>query len=145
RLWNALEDSDAAVAFGAMRELFARPGPAVALFRERSPFAACDNTVVDRWIRDLDADAFAVREKATAELTAIANKIEPRLRKFLAEKPSAEARRRIEGILETTGRMTPERLRGVRSVEVLEHLGTAEARELLAQAAGGAEGDVLTR
>jgi WD40 repeat protein len=145
RLWLALQNPDAAVAFRAMRELLARPGPAVAMLRDRLQLVAADNKLVDRWLRDLDADAFAARERAAAELKAVANKIEPRLRKFLAEKPSAEAKRQIEGILESTRGMTPDQLLEVRSVEVLERLGTAEARDLLGSLARGAERSLLAR
>ena len=52
--------------------------------------------------------------------------------------PSAEAKRRIEGLLSVMpatvqGLPVPgETLRGVRAVEVLERVGTAQARELVA-------------
>ena len=41
--------------------------------------------------------------------------------------------------------MTPERLRGIRAVEVLERLATPEARKLVEELARGAEGVRLTR
>jgi hypothetical protein len=43
------------------------------------------------------------------------------------------------------GRLTGEELRRVRAVEVLEAVGTAEARDLLGVLAKGAPGAALTR
>lgn len=43
------------------------------------------------------------------------------------------------------GSNTPEQLRALRSLEVLEHIGTPEAKQLLERLAGGAEGARLTR
>jgi hypothetical protein len=61
--------------------------------------------------------------------------------------PSAEVKRRAEVILEKYRAglsASPEGLRLVRSVEVLEHLGTAEARTLLETLAKGPAGAELT-
>jgi hypothetical protein len=92
----------------------------------------------------LDADAFAAREKAVAELRLAADRAEAALRRALKDNPSAEAKRRIEAVLESVG-AGAERLREARSVEVLERIATAEARELLASLAGGAKDALLTR
>jgi hypothetical protein len=67
------------------------------------------------------------------------------LREALTKTPSAEARRRIERVLELAGPATPERRREVRAVETLERLGSPEAQRLLSSLAGGAEGALLTR
>jgi hypothetical protein len=61
------------------------------------------------------------------------------------EPVSAEVKRRVEHVLESADRLTPELLRQMRAVEVLEHLDTPEARELLARLAGGADGALQTR
>jgi WD40 repeat protein len=146
KLWTALEDADASLAFKAMRELFARPGPAVALLRERlRPAAGVDEKAVRGWLRDLDSDTFAVREKAAAELEAAVDSAEPILRAALKEKQTAETKRRIEGILEAAGSGAQGRRRQVRAVEVAEHLATPEARELLKAWSAGADGVLLTR
>jgi WD40 repeat protein len=145
-LWNALNDADAPAAFAAVRRLLARPGPAVELLRQHLPPAPAvgDKTVRDL-LRDLDADDFAVREKAATDLAAVADRAEPALRKALAEKVSVETRRQIEHALEMVVPAASERRRELRAVEVLERLGTAEARELLASLAGGAKESFLTR
>jgi RNA polymerase sigma factor (sigma-70 family) len=145
-LWKALDGADAAAAFAAMRQLLGRPGRAVALLRERlRPAAEVDDKDIQRLLRDLDSDAFAEREKAAADLRAVADRAEAALRKALQDNPSAEARRRIEAVLESAGPAAAERRREVRSVEVLERIGTAEARELLTSLAGGAKYALLTR
>jgi dipeptidyl aminopeptidase/acylaminoacyl peptidase len=145
-LWDALADPSAPAGFDAMRRLLARPGPGVALLGERlRPAPAVREGDVQRLLRDLDAAAFAVREKATAELEAAADRAEPILRKALADQPSVEAKRQIERALQSAGPDAPARRREARAVEVLERLGTKEARDVLAALAGGAEGAFLTR
>ena len=54
-----------------------------------------------------------------------------RLRKKLAEKPSLEVRQRIKQILSKLESSSPERLREVRAIQILEYAGTAEAKECL--------------
>jgi WD40 repeat protein len=145
-LWKTLDDADASAAFAAMRQLLARPGPAVALLRERlRPAAEVGDKDVQRLVRDLDADTFAAREKAAFDLRSVADRAEVALRKALKDNPPAEAKRRIEAVLESTGPAGTERRREARSVEVLERIATAEARELLAALARGAEGARATR
>jgi hypothetical protein len=87
-----------------------------------------------RLIADLDADRFAVREKAAEELEKLTDLAAPALEKALQGNPSPETRQRIESILgklavDTTP--APEVLRGLRAVEVLEWIGGPEARDQL--------------
>ncbi len=145
-LWDALDNADAAAAFGAMRQLLARPGPAVGLLRERlRPAPAVDAKTLPRLLDELDADDFAVREKAFKDLEPVADRAEAALRKALAEKPSAETKRRIEQLLDAAAPAAVGKRREVRAVEVLERLGTARARELLGALAGGDKDALLTR
>lgn len=72
----------------------------------------------------------------------------PALRKALAGKPSLEMRRRVEPIvknLESWPASSSAALRDWRALEVLEHLGTPEARRLLRQLADGVPEAGLTR
>jgi hypothetical protein len=144
-LWTMLDDDSAAGAFVAMQTLLAHPGPAVALLRERlRPAPLVDGKVAGQLLRDLDADAFAVREKAAADLEALGENAEPLLRKALQEKPSAEVKRRIDRILESPDFAASRRLRTVRAVEVLERIGSADARKLLENLAAGADAALMT-
>jgi sugar lactone lactonase YvrE len=145
-LWSMLGDDSAAGAFVAMRTLLANPEPAVALLRKRlRPTPFLDVKVAAQLLHDLDADAFAVREKAAADLEALGENAEPLLRKALQEKPSAEVKRRIDRILESPDFAAPRRLRTVRAVEVLERIGSADARKLLENLAAGADAALMTR
>jgi hypothetical protein len=76
----------------------------------------------------------------------LGEQVEAALVKALADRPSLEARRRIERVLEvirTT--LPPERLREVRAAEALEAIGTSEARRLLEELVRGAPEARLTR
>jgi hypothetical protein len=118
----------------------------VELLRQRlRPAPAVDEKAVRGLLRELEADDFAARKKAAAELEAVADRAEPVLRKVLAENPSAETKRQIEHVLELARPSAPQRRREARAVEVLERLGTPEARELLAALAGGDKESFLTR
>ena len=66
------------------------------------------------------------------------------LRKKLAEKPSLEVRQQIEQLLTKVEQLTPESIRALRASEVLEHLGSPEAKQVLEMLATGAEGTRLT-
>src|SRR5262249_55252835 len=69
-LWDGLAHSDASVAFAAVRQLLARPGPGVALLREQVGRTAVDDREAARLVRDLGDDDFRTRERASARLTA---------------------------------------------------------------------------
>jgi WD40 repeat protein len=145
RLWDVLAGADAPAAFQAMRQLAARPGDAVALVRDRlRPAVAYDAGRLRRLLRDLDADDFKVRERATAELSRDAEQVEGALREAQAG-ATAEARRRLDLVLRGLKGPSPERLRQLRSLEVLEWVGTPPARDALRSLAGGAPGTQLTR
>jgi hypothetical protein len=62
----------------------------------------------------------------------------PALRRA-ADAAPAEARRRLEALLADldAGRPNAETLRGLRAIELLEHVGGAEARRVLEALAGG--------
>ncbi len=97
-------------------------------------------------ITDLDSKKFEVRQKATVELEKHGDLSAGALRQLLERTPSLELRRRAEQILEKLdGPFTsPDRLRAIRGVEVLEHIGTPEAQRVLAELARGMPGTDLT-
>jgi RNA polymerase sigma factor (sigma-70 family) len=143
-LWEGLADADAAAAFGVMRRLLARPGAAVELAHERlQPIPPADGRV-RRLLRDLNDERFAVRESATAALKKVAGQFDGALRQAREQTRSAETRRRLDEILQQAEDRTPERLRQVRAVEVLELIGSPEAVRVLDGLAAGAAGARLT-
>jgi WD40 repeat protein len=141
--WADLADADPAKALPAVAALAGQPEKAVLLLKGRlKPASAVAEADVKRLIADLDAGAFAARDKATKQLEELAEQAEPYLRKAIEAGPTAEANRRIGDILDRTAGpvMSPDRLRATRAVQVLELIGTPDARGLLREwAAGGAD------
>jgi WD40 repeat protein len=147
-LWSDLAGADAARAYQAVATLAAAPQQALSLLREHlTPAAAVDRRRIARLIGELESDEFAVREKAMNELTQLGDTAEVSLREASAARPALELRRRLDQLLDKLqGPVTaPERLRQLRAVEVLEHVGSPEAREVLEKLAGGAPEARLTR
>jgi RNA polymerase sigma factor (sigma-70 family) len=145
RFWNELGDEkNAARSYQAMRMLLRDPtGTTRWLGGQVRPIPATAAAPIPRWIADLDSADFAVREKAMRELAERGEAVEGALRRVLEGTPSLEVRQRIKLLLEKM--QGAHRLRMLRAVEVLEHLGTAEARQLLATLARGAPEARLTQ
>jgi hypothetical protein len=145
-LWKALAGDDAAEAYRAIWALIDAPAQTVTWMREHlPPIAPVQPRQLARLIADLDSDEFAVRSKATEELERLGELAEKALRGRLAGKPTLECRRRCEELLAKLSVLSGERLRAVRAVEVLEHLGAAEARTLLEKWRRGAPQARLTQ
>ncbi len=149
QLWADLADRDAAKAFGAIGHLIAAPQQAVAMLQENlKPVPVSDDSKqVARWIAELDSERFEARQQAMAALGQLGERAEPDLRIALDGKPSLEARKRIEELLVNVRESvsTPENLRKLRAVEVLERIGTTHAEGLLRTLANGAPRALLTR
>jgi WD40 repeat protein len=142
--WEALQGEDAASAGRAMADLIRAPQAAV-------PFLAGhvqpmpENGPEQRrriagLIADLDSATLAPRQRATRELGKLGEAAEPALREVLAAGDSLELRRRVAALLrqrDELGRVH-DRLRLTRAVEVLERVGTPEARRLVEALAQGA-------
>jgi hypothetical protein len=81
------------------------------------------------------------------ELENLGEQAEPALRKALEGKPPAEVRRQVEELLaKLQGPLTsPEPLRAVRAVAVLEQIGTPKARRVLEALSEGAPTGRLTQ
>jgi RNA polymerase sigma factor (sigma-70 family) len=130
RCWNDLGHADAARAYQSILALIGSPKEAVELLKNRlSPVTVAEPKRVAPLLVALGSDQFAERDKAMIELEKWGLAVEPALREALNAKPSLELRRRIEAILEKLA--GGPRLRFVRALEVLEHIGNAEARQML--------------
>jgi hypothetical protein len=149
-LWADLGSSDPVRTYFARWTLAASSRQTVPYIKERvrpvAPPAAEQQRQVDRLIAELDNDEFEVREKATVELGKLGESVVPALRQALKDKPSAEAARRIEKLLQPYNKVagepgTPPELN---ALGVLEYAGTAEAKELLEALAKGTPGARLT-
>jgi hypothetical protein len=145
-LWDDLGNADAARADRAIWALVAAGQQALPVLRKNLPPAPAPRPDWRAWVKDLDSEQFAVRDKASRALEALGERAYPLLQKALTDAPSLEVRRRIEKLL---GRLnypltSPKTIRELRAVEVLEHIGTAQARQVLQQLSRGAPGSRLT-
>jgi hypothetical protein len=84
---------------------------------------------------------------ATRELARLGPVVEPDLRQALGGDLSPERRYRVERLLGlwTLPVRSPDRLRELRAVAVLEYAATRQARQLLRELAAGEPGSWLTR
>jgi WD40 repeat protein len=142
--WQALAGEDAREAYEAIGRLASFPRQSVALLRRRlRPVVVPDPQALARLMAGLDSERFEERKQAVRELEGLGLAAEPALRRALAGKPSLEARRRIESLVERLeGSEWP---RAARAVEALEAMGTADARDLLQALAQGTPESRLTQ
>jgi RNA polymerase sigma factor (sigma-70 family) len=137
--WADLEGKDAARAGRAIWTLAADPARSVPFLAKQLRTAAAELKTqlagVPQLIRDLDDDAFAVRENAKTELARLGEAAEPAMSQALAKSPPLEVRRRLEDLLKDVEAnrqvLSGEPLRRLRVVETLEQVGAAEARTAL--------------
>jgi hypothetical protein len=144
-LWTDLADGDAARAYRAACTLAAARTQSIPFLAEHLPPArrGPSREQIEPLVRELDADSFAEREKAMKELGRLGEPAAPALRQVLAGKPSLEVRRRIDDLLAALERQPG--LRAARAIEMLERIGTPEARHVLMSLTGGAPEARLTR
>ena len=142
-----LGSPDAAHAQRGMEFLFRRPADAVKLLAEKLPVpkpVPADR--VARLVADLDSDDFLTRTAAAKDLEAVGGEAGAALRAAAEKSPSAEVRRSAGELAAKADAPAtrPDDLRVLRAVEVLEHVGTPAARDVLKAWAGGPAGHRLT-
>jgi hypothetical protein len=146
--WRDLASPDVSQAYPAVRAMAEVPRDVLAFIRKRvRPAAARDPMRLAQLVADLDADRYGVRERAERELASWGEAAVPALRKALKDPPSVEARTRMERLLDQakSSALSPETLQGLWTVELLEHLATPEARELLKVLSRGDSAGWVTR
>src|SRR5579883_563060 len=141
-LWTELRDTDAAKAHAALWMLVATPNQALSFLKEHLHPEPCVSAErLRQLIADLDADDFARREAASHDLAKLGVEAAPALRKELEANPSLEKRRRVQALLDGLAcqtEMTPDALRQLRAIQVLEQIGSPDARQILTSLAKGA-------
>ncbi len=148
RLWTELGDPEAGKGYRAGWALAAVPARSVPFLAERlGPVPLVGAKRLAQLVADLDSARYATRQQAERELQRLGDLAEPALRRALEANPSLEMKRRIEALLERAeGPVSaPEPLRTLRAVEVLERIGSAEARRVLQRLAEGEPEALLTR
>ena len=119
----------------------AADGPTtLAAFKERlHPVRPISPEKLSRLLKELDSDEFAVREAANRELEKLGDVVATTVRQTLARPGlSLEMRRRWKRLLHPSTKSPASVCVSCAALEVLEMVGTAEARELLRTLAGGA-------
>lgn len=140
--WADLGGEDAARAGESIGALIVGRQTVVFLKERLHPAVAPEARRVTRLLADLDSADFPMRERATRELEKLGETVVPSLRRALVDRPTLEVRRRIEGIL---ARQPIVNLRPLRAIEVLEHIGDRESRQVLQTLAEGMPEARLTR
>jgi hypothetical protein len=146
--WTTLGNHHSAQGYSALESLAVAPSSVLPFLKDRfGPLAAVDATLIGQWVVDLNNNDFKIRDKAMHELRKVGESARPALEKALAKDPPLEMKKRIDQLLDRLepGRMDPERLRLLRTIQLLEKIGTAEARELLERFATGNPADPLTQ
>jgi RNA polymerase sigma factor (sigma-70 family) len=132
--WTDLGGDDAAKAYRAIWALASVPVQTLPFLKEQLPLGTDSKGRITQLIAKLDDDAFAVREKASADLKKLGPAAGPALRQAMVGQPSPEVRRRVEKLLADWPRgegPSPEYVQALRALEALELMGTPAARQLL--------------
>jgi dipeptidyl aminopeptidase/acylaminoacyl peptidase len=149
QMWNDFASDDEATVYSTVQAFTARPKQAVEfLGKQLKGPAPLDADRIDKLLRDLDNDDFETREKAQQELQNGGELVEKALKKIAMEKKlPIEAERRVAEVLQVyAGRSVYIEQRCQRgALEVLERLGTPEAKKVLQTFADGPADAFLTR
>jgi hypothetical protein len=139
QLWLDLHDGDAGRGYRAVAALVAAPEQAVTLLRRKITLpTAEEQRRIQTWIDDLSSSKFPVRSRATEELTRLSEPAAPALRQALRDSLPLEPKRRIEALLGGMLSISPGPwLATLRAFDVLELIGTPDARQLLAELSKG--------
>jgi hypothetical protein len=141
--WAVLLSTDDTAAYRAMGELAADPAGTVAFLKAHLKSTPTPTDAdMDRLLAGLAASKFADREAAARNLDALGVLAVPKVRDRLPKVNSAEVRERLDKFLkqhDRPGRTSGYRLREDRTVELLEAIGTPEARQVLDGLAHGEE------
>jgi hypothetical protein len=149
-LWADLNSNQPPRAFQAIFALAAAPRRTVPFLKNRLRPAVSRPDLAGRLthlIAGLDDQRYAVRRNASRELEQLGKLAEPILKRVREETASAEVRRRASRLLDklAAAEPSPEQILAQRATEVLERIGTPEAKAFLERLARGADGVWLTQ
>ena len=136
RLWSALADDKAAEAWDAIWTLAMSPKQSLPFLKARLlPRLKADVGRLAALVRDLDADEFEAREKATETLRSLGEAAESYLRGRLKEGGlTPEADRRLREVLHDLDERSREGRRLDRVFAVLERMTDGGAKDLVGAA-----------
>jgi WD40 repeat protein len=116
------------------------PDKTVPLLAKRlGPVREPDAKMLSQWIKHLDSQQFREREEAMKTLAELGELMEPALRAALKQPVTVEFKLRAQQLLQKLDQpeSQPDRLRQLRAIEILERIGTAEARVVLTRLSTG--------
>ena len=132
--WARLRNGKADEAYRSKWALAGDAKKTVEFFRTRLPSTPPISAErIKSWIADLDSQQYTVRERAQSDLQDHFGECEESLRNALVGSITAEAKNRVNRIIEANFAAIPkpDQLRDLRAIEILEQIGTPEARDLL--------------
>jgi hypothetical protein len=144
-LWADLSGRHAPRTYAAFWRLVAAADQAVPFLAEKlGPPGSPEPAVaqIRKWVRDLDDDAFRVREAATAALAAHLDTVATELEGVARSTASPEVRARATRLLALRDGVSPERDRFEKAVRVLEYAESPEAKAVLERLAGAGRAGV---
>jgi len=147
-LWTTLGGKDVFKAYKAIWTLVQAPGDSVRFLSDHlRPAIPAKKVRLNRLILELDSPRFTVRQKARRELEELGNQAVPTLQAAQKGHQSVEVRQEITRLLKRIDdyKLTPEQVRMSRALEVLERIGTFQARVVMRQLAAGAPRAFLTQ
>ncbi len=146
--WLDLAKGKGDRAHHAIRSLVAAGDQSVTFLQQVCPpHPKEDFEKIPQLLRDLDSDQFPIREKAAAQLEIMGEKVVPALLKLQQKPPSLEVSRRVDYLLKKLEKasISPEKIRSLRAVEVLERIATPQAQRVLESLSQGAQEAFLTQ
>jgi WD40 repeat protein len=145
--WTILAGEDAKEAYQAIWKLIASPDRTIPFLREHlQPATRPNKDQVQKWIADLGDNSFTRREMAFKQLANLEEFLEPFLIDALKGELSEEQRQRVEKLLPI--HFTPssgDKLRHLRTLQILERIATPEARQMVEKLAKGAPESRVTQ
>lgn len=97
--WRDLGADNPAVVARSLLKLAATPKQATALIKRHLPVIRVDAAMIEKLIRELDHDEFAVRDSASKKLEALGEVAKIPMERALKQKTSVEMQRRLERLL----------------------------------------------
>jgi hypothetical protein len=146
RLWLEL-GAPPARAYQIVWALMAHPDRAIEVMSKRLlKDEGASEKEIRELITNLASPKFAQRDAAMRRLKVIGTRALPALEVALKKAPDLETTRRMQELLRTVETtLTPETLRDLRGLQVLEMICTPAARQLLGEIAAGDPGAGKTR
>ncbi len=145
-LWQTLAKTPDK-AYPAVWELLDHPAESLPFLIDKlAPVQPVEEKRVRQLLTRLDSESFAEREEASRQLLALGEQVMPLLRQALKRGSSLEAKKRIEGAIESLSSVPgSDQIRLLRALAVLEWSNRPEAAAHLQRLAGGAPSASLTQ